>query len=302
MGLAPGLPIMQARIQLPSDDETLSLFQPPDPISAKIDEYIKNHPVALLLRQNPDFTESRPHLKLHETIRSHNFTGGTLAGPDKIVVPPLTFSEKGGKTLTAICYLGRDLCGHPNIIHGGLLATMLDEAMARCCFPALPHKLGMTANLTMNYRAPLPANSYVCIRATTTKVEGRKAWVEAWIESLPAGDEQPTLFVEATSLFIEPKHARVCQCSSSIWHAPLTSYSRHWLICTRRLQLNGSGSEWPQSYHRNVVPSTRKTYWYRYRKINPDHIKTLCGKFNLGIDLALECLFSSIAVLAIAEL
>jgi acyl-coenzyme A thioesterase PaaI-like protein len=28
-------------------------------------------------------------------------------------------------------HLGRGLCGHDGIVHGGLLATLLDEALAR---------------------------------------------------------------------------------------------------------------------------------------------------------------------------
>lgn len=146
-------------------------------------------------------------MKIPEAARSHNLTGGTLTGPDRIWVPPLAFNEKGGKSAVVIYYLGKDLCGHPGIIHGGLLATILDEDMARCCFAALPNKVGMTANLTVNYRAPLPSDTYVCLRAKTTKVEGRKAWVEGRIEALTVNGETPTVYVEATALFIEPRQA-----------------------------------------------------------------------------------------------
>ena len=153
----------------------------------------------------------RPNLKIPEAARSHNLTGGTLSGPGKIWVPPLAFLERSGKSSTTIYYLGQDICGFPGVIHGGLLATILDEGMARTCFPALPNKVGMTANLTLNYRAPLPADTYVCLRATTTKVEGRKAWVEGRIESLVSEGEVPTVYVEASALFIEPRQAAVCQ-------------------------------------------------------------------------------------------
>jgi adenylylsulfate kinase len=142
-------------------------------------------------------------------MRSHSLTGGTLIGPGKVVVPPFAWSEKGGKSLVSISYLGVDLCGHPGIVHGGMLATMLDEGLARCCFAALPNKVGMTANLNINYRAPAPAGSFVVLRAKTTKVEGRKAWVEGHIETLAAEGEKPVVLVEATALFIEPRQAAV---------------------------------------------------------------------------------------------
>lgn len=185
------------------------MFIPQDDLSREVDEHIRNHPVAVELRSKPEFTESRPLLKTPESLRSQNLTAGTLLGPGRIVVPPFIWSEKGGKSLVCISYLGADMCGHRGIVHGGLLATILDETLARCCFPALPNKIGMTANLNINYRAPVPADNYVVVRASTTKVEGRKAWVEGRLESLPAEGEKPIVFAEATALFIEPKQAAV---------------------------------------------------------------------------------------------
>ncbi|KAJ5047126.1 uncharacterized protein L3040_002969 [Drepanopeziza brunnea f. sp. 'multigermtubi'] len=194
-------------IHPPTDEETLSMFTPPDATSLEVEEFIRNHPLALELRTKPEFSESRPHLKIPEQMRGHSLTGGTLMGPGKVVVPPFVWSEKGGKSLVSIQYLGGDLCGHPGLVHGGMLATMLDEGLARCCFAALPNKVGMTANLNINYRAPAMAGTYVVLRAKTTKVEGRKAWVEGHIETLPAEGEKPVVLVEASALFIEPRQA-----------------------------------------------------------------------------------------------
>lgn len=161
------------------------------------------------MRQKPGFTESRPHLKIPAAFRAHNLTGGTLLGPGRIVVPPVVFSEDGGKSLVSISYLGADVCGHPGVVHGGLLATMLDEGLARCCFAALPHNIGMTANLNINYRSPAPADAYVVLKAVTTNVEGRKAWVEGRIETLADDGESPRVLAEATALFVSPKQAAV---------------------------------------------------------------------------------------------
>lgn len=195
---------------IPTNEETLDLFNPPDEFSREVDNFIKTHPLAEELRQNPAFTESRPHLKIPEDLRARNLTGGTLAGPDKIVVPPYVWSEEGGKSMVSIFYLGSDVSGHPGIVHGGMLATLLDEGLARCCFPALPNGVGVTANLNIDYRRPAPANSYMVLRAETVKVEGRKAWVEGRIETLPEEGKEPEVLVEAKALFIEPKYAKVC--------------------------------------------------------------------------------------------
>jgi acyl-CoA thioesterase FadM len=67
----------------------------------------------------------------------------------------------------------------------------------------LAGKIGVTAKLELEYKSPIPVNSIVLIRASTTKVEGRKAWVEGSIESASDG----RLHVQAKALFIEPKWA-----------------------------------------------------------------------------------------------
>lgn len=193
----------------PTDEETLTAFIATDSATSEIDNAIRTHPVAEALRANPEFSESRPHLTIPEPLRERNLTAGTLAGPGKIVVPPYVFSERGGKTMISLMYLGGDVCGHQGIIHGGLLATLLDEGLARCCFPALPNKVGVTANLNIDYRAPAMANQYVALRAETVKVEGRKAWVEGRIETLPSDGTEPVVLVEAKALFIEPRQAAV---------------------------------------------------------------------------------------------
>ncbi|OQE05402.1 hypothetical protein PENVUL_c025G09586 [Penicillium vulpinum] len=208
VGLTYQTQITLSRIMAtPTGEETLTAFVASDTATANIDNTLRTHPVAEALRANPEFSESRPHLTIPEPMRERNLTAGTLAGPGKIVVPPYVFSQRDGKTMVSLMYLGGDVCGHQGIIHGGLLATLLDEGLARCCFPALPNKVGVTANLNIDYRAPAMANQYVALRAETVKVEGRKAWVEGRIETLPSDGTEPVVLVEAKALFIEPRQA-----------------------------------------------------------------------------------------------
>lgn len=192
---------------LPTDEDTLSNYEAPDKYSRDIDEHIRNCSIATELRAHPDFRELRPHLKIPEAVRSHNLTAGTLSGPGMIVVPPYVWSEKEGKELVEIFYLGNNVSGHPGIVHGGLLATILDEGLAHCCFPALPHQVGVTANLQINYKKPTKADQYLVLKATTTKVEGRKAFVEGHIETMPENGEEPEILVTATAIYVEPRHA-----------------------------------------------------------------------------------------------
>jgi acyl-coenzyme A thioesterase PaaI-like protein len=211
MAAAPAAETVNGYINPSTDAETLDLYQALTPSEEEINDHILNHPLSVHLRQDPSMSESRPHMRIPPAMRPHNLTGGVLAGPGKIEVPPLNFNDNKSAlpTMTQILYLGSSLCGHPGIVHGGLLATILDEGLARACFPALPNKIGVTASLKIDYRSPCPAGSYVVLRAETTKVEGRKAWVKGWIEVLGDGVEATGVkVVEAEALFIEPKGAK----------------------------------------------------------------------------------------------
>lgn len=137
-----------------------------------------------------------------------------------------------GKTssVVSVFHIGRDLCGHPGFVHGGLLSVLFDEVFARCVSAAFPSGLGMTANLNVDFRKPaLPDRLYV-LQVETTKVEGRKAWVQGRMTYLPVhlpvpsdaiepivpdsallreDAEGPVMVAEAKALFIEPKFADV---------------------------------------------------------------------------------------------
>ncbi|KAH6689236.1 thioesterase family protein [Plectosphaerella plurivora] len=204
IAVGPVLPNLLKLAKPLTDEESLLAYDPEDEAAKAVEEHINNCDLALEMRRTPRMRESRPHLKLPEPFRRHNLTGGTLQGPGRLTVPPVAWVEEGGKTLVSIMHLGTDVCGHPGIVHGGLLATLLDEGLARCCFEALPNKVAVTAKLEVNYRKPTKSGQYVVLRAETKSVEGRKAWVEGRIETLVPEGETPVVLVEASGLFISP--------------------------------------------------------------------------------------------------
>ena len=200
-----------------SDADSLRAFTPgqADAEALHAETTINNHPLVKSLRADPTLSESRPHMKMPAGYRARSLSAGALSGPKKMPVPAYQWLKPEGKGMTAVTYVGDDLCGHPGIVHGGLIATMLDEGLARACFDALPHKIGVTANLNIDYRKPTPAGSFLVLKAETTKVEGRKAWVKGHIELLAAPGEKPTILAEATALYVSPKHAAVSYRTSS---------------------------------------------------------------------------------------
>lgn len=143
-------------------------------------------------------------------------------------------SKTKASSVVSVFHIGGDLCGHPGFVHGGLLSVLFDEVFARCVSTAFPSGLGMTANLNVDFRKPaLPDRMYV-LRAETTKVEGRKAWVEGKMICLPLAlplshgvsrlvpdssmlseeSEGAVMVAEARALFVEPKFADVSLCPS----------------------------------------------------------------------------------------
>ena len=209
--------------------------------SAYLEDLVSKIPLVQTLRQTRQvYKESRPHLAIPPAIRQHHLVGGSLAGTRKLAFTPYMWttsrkadseadSETRASSVVSVFHIGRDLCGHPGFVHGGLLSVMFDEVFARCVSAALPSGLGMTANLNVDFRKPaLPDRMYV-LRAETVKSEGRKAWVEGQMIYLPQplpgpfnaqknaidsallreDSEEAVTVAEAKALFIEPKFASV---------------------------------------------------------------------------------------------
>jgi len=99
-----------------------------------LEEKLQNLPQLRKLRESPDaneWYETRPYHKYPEEKRVNSLTAGTLRGPGKFACIPLVRAKKDDTESMVFIHVGRALCGHDGIIHGGLLATLLDESLAR---------------------------------------------------------------------------------------------------------------------------------------------------------------------------
>jgi len=186
---------------------------PPDPdlpetqaYVAALEEQLQKLPVLLKHRANEDpeaWYETRPYQSLPEECRVNNLTAGALRGPGRLALPPLVRARWDETEGVIIMHVGRGLCGHDGIVHGGLLATLLDEALARTALQNLPEKIGVTANLNINYVAPTRADQFIVVRTHLVEVKGRKSRVSATIEDLDGN-----VLVQASGLFVQPKYAK----------------------------------------------------------------------------------------------
>jgi uncharacterized protein (TIGR00369 family) len=68
--------------------------------------------------------------------------------------------------------LSKRYTGPPGHCHGGIIATILDEAMGKVI--KLRHVVALTSQITVNYRKPVPLNQPLRVESREVKVKGRK--------------------------------------------------------------------------------------------------------------------------------
>lgn len=164
---------------------------------------VATHASLTEFRERLSIKESRSVLIIQPEHLAYNLTNTTLLGPHMIATQPFVFLDDCTGSLLAFYHLGRKLAGHAGIVHGGLIAVLLDECMGRASFPRLPGKIAVTAKLELEYQNPLYVDTVILIRANTIKAQGRKAWVEATVEDARDG----RLLTKGSGLFVEPKWA-----------------------------------------------------------------------------------------------
>jgi hypothetical protein len=101
---------------------------------AHLENELQRLPLIQSLRSAPDadeWYEVRPYQRFPAEKRMHSLTAGALAGAGRLALSPLVRARKDESESIVILHVGRSLCGHDGIIHGGLIATILDESMGR---------------------------------------------------------------------------------------------------------------------------------------------------------------------------
>jgi thioesterase superfamily protein 4 len=96
--------------------------------------------------------------------------------------------------------LGSGMDGHLHTAHGGVAATLLDEAMGTVAgIHKTPGRSIFTAFMHVDYKKPLPTPSVVMIKAKLDpRSRGRKLYIRATLE-----DGTGTIFTAAEALFLE---------------------------------------------------------------------------------------------------
>lgn len=105
-----------------------------------------------------------------------------LQAPDGSVVCPATISNLYE--------------GPPGYLHGGIIATLLDESMSKAV--RVKGLVAMTRHMEIDYRRPIPSGAPIRLEARVVRSEGRKHWTEASILN-----NEGTALAQAKGLFVE---------------------------------------------------------------------------------------------------
>jgi acyl-coenzyme A thioesterase PaaI-like protein len=108
----------------------------------------------------------------------------------------LAFHNEGDRIVTDFQPEARHQ-GFPGVVHGGILAAILDETMGRV--PVLEHRWVMTGRLDLRYRAPALITAPLRCTAEATDNRARLVKVRGWLARI---DDPNVIVCEAEGLFL----------------------------------------------------------------------------------------------------
>jgi uncharacterized protein (TIGR00369 family) len=127
-------------------------------------------------------------------------------GPGNPVAPPMVATDSADGRATGRVTLGKSHEGPPGLVHGGVVATLLDHVLARAVRAA--GRGGLTATLTVTYRRPVQLGVPLLATAEMGTTDGRRTTATA---RLVAEDAPETTLAEAEGLFVALRPERAAE-------------------------------------------------------------------------------------------
>lgn len=85
----------------------------------------------------------------------------------------MRFYNVGPGQVEASYSVPRSFEGYPGVVHGGIIAAMLDEVVGRVAMTDDPNHFLVTAKLELRYRAPVPVETELRLRGWLERDRGR---------------------------------------------------------------------------------------------------------------------------------
>lgn len=130
-------------------------------------------------------------IKTQQEYHTPELTNHTLQKPGGILIKPIIFHNIATDEGVAIVHCGYRLCGYPFIVHGGIIATLLNETFKRNASLNQHTKSNlkddyMVENLTINYKRPTFANQFLIVKTKVKeggKLDKRTVELESTLEN-----------------------------------------------------------------------------------------------------------------------
>jgi uncharacterized protein (TIGR00369 family) len=127
-------------------------------------------------------------------------------GPGNPVAPPIVATQTEDGRAEGRVTLGKPHEGPPGLVHGGVVATLLDHVLARAVRAG--GRGGLTATLTVTYRRPVRLGVPLFVTAETGETDGRRTTARARVV---ADDDHGTTLAEAEGLFVALRRDRAAE-------------------------------------------------------------------------------------------
>lgn len=100
--------------------------------------------------------------------------------------------------------------GYPGMVHGGVIAAMLDEAAGRSHMQG-PNDFMVTVQLNIRYRKPVPSNEDLVLIGIAGQRKGRVAEAKSQVLL-----EDGTVLAEATGVFVDLPQEKIDEVDPSL--------------------------------------------------------------------------------------
>ncbi|EFQ26656.1 thioesterase [Colletotrichum graminicola M1.001] len=199
------------------DPETIRMYRA-EVTSAAIQDYpilqsmIPTINPATGLTAPTDWEHWEPYADFPPETLARHLCGGTLNDPNGLGLVHLVFRHRYTGELILAVVFGHSTSGWPSVVHGGMLSTIMDEAMGRLAALSFPANTAVTAKLAVDFKVPVTPGMLYIVRVAKALPEfqkarpdeedksDRKMWVVGRIE-----DPDGATVVEAKGLFVVPK-------------------------------------------------------------------------------------------------
>jgi uncharacterized protein (TIGR00369 family) len=110
----------------------------------------------------------------------------------------LRFYNTGNEEIEAKVVVPEQFQGYPGVVHGGIVAAILDEAAGRSLMGGNPPRFMYTARINVRYRKNVPTGQPLILVGKSTKNKARTATAVSAIY-----DSQGEILAEADALLVD---------------------------------------------------------------------------------------------------